>query len=86
MLGTDERFELNQETLTADVDVKWVERFHLVELVAANVALAEWGHAEIHECIPERHPAEPALWLAGGCYVGHLAPLPLSQSQLVKVS
>ena len=60
VLGADVLLQLHEPALPADVDVERVERLHRVDLVGAEVALAERRHAEVDDGVPQWRAAEPA--------------------------
>jgi hypothetical protein len=49
---TDILMQLNQKTLLTDKHVEWIEGFHLIELVFADIAFAKGVHPKVYKCSP----------------------------------
>jgi hypothetical protein len=49
LFRTDELLKLNQETVSTDVNMKGVIRFHHIQMIFADVAFAQWRHAKVNE-------------------------------------
>src|SRR6266699_4092702 len=55
--------QLGQKTLSADVDVERIKRFHLIRFLRTYIAFAERRHTEVDKGVTELRPAEPAACL-----------------------
>jgi hypothetical protein len=47
--GTDIFMQLNEKALLTDKHVEWIEGFHLVQLVFADIAFAKGMHPKVHK-------------------------------------
>ena len=50
--------QLNQKALLTDKHVQWIERFHLIELVFADIAFAKGMHPKVHKGSSQRRSTE----------------------------